>query len=403
MNLFDTILMSSIFVIFPFVLYFLYLIYVKTLNQKKSDLFLDIAIISSFYSILKFSNFNYSFITYIFLSLPLLISYFYNRKISIIILSMLSVFYYESIFYCGYVYFILEYAIYYLIYCFLKKYKVNHFFNIFLVLKCILLGEYLIYLKGTPFINVFFSLFVLTIIIKFILFLFEKINEIITLHCSIKQIENEQKLYESLFKITHEIKNPIAVMKGYLDMFDVNNEKHVIKYIPILKGEVSRVLVLLEDFLSINRININKEIMDVTYLLEEVVDSFEPLLKKKKIEVMLDEKEYYIFADYNRLKQVFINIIKNSIEAITSNGKIEIHVKIQNKYIVIEMIDNGIGMSNEEIEKLNYPFFTTKQNGTGLGVYLSREIIEKHNGTMKYESDKGMKVTIKLPYDPSLN
>lgn len=402
MNLFDVILMSSIFVIFPFTLYFLYLIYTKTLEQKKSDLFIDITIISSFYLILKFSNFEYSFITYIFLNIPLLIAYFYNRKISIIILSILSSFYYQNIFNCSFIFFLLEYIVYYLMYLYFKTNKIQHFFDMFLIIKCIILCEYIIYLTNNHFILIFFSLFVLAIVIKFILFLFEKINEIVTLHCSIKQIENDQKLYESLFKITHEIKNPIAVMKGYLDMYDENNEKHK-KYITILKGEVSRVLVLLEDFLSINRVNINKEIIDINYLIEEVVDSFELLLKKKKIDITLDEGEYYITADYNRLKQVIINVIKNSIEAIKLDGKIKIDISVKNKYLYIEIIDNGVGMSNEEIEKLNYPFFTTKQNGTGLGVYLSREIIEKHNGTMKYESDNGVKVTIKLPYDASLN
>ena len=201
----------------------------------------------------------------------------------------------------------------------------------------------------------------------------------------------------------HEIKNPIAVIKGYLDMYDVNNLEHSKKYIPILKSEVNRVLILLEDFLSINRININKEIIDIVYLLEEVVDSFEPLLKKKKIEVILEDGEYYIEADYNRLKQVFINVIKNSIEAIESNGIIKINITKEDKLLSIEIVDNGVGMTSEEIKKLNYPFFTTKQNGTGLGVYLSREIIKKHNGIMKYESNNGMKVTTKLPYDPSLN
>ena len=74
MNLFNVILMNSILVVFPFCCYFLYLIYTKTLERKKSDLFLDIAIISSFYAILKFENLNYLFITYIFLNIPLLIA-----------------------------------------------------------------------------------------------------------------------------------------------------------------------------------------------------------------------------------------------------------------------------------------------------------------------------------------
>ena len=186
-------------------------------------------------------------------------------------------------------------------------------------------------------------------------------------------------------------------------MFDIHNEKHSMKYIPIIKGEVNRVLILLEDFLSIKRLNLQKEIIDINYVIEEVTQNFEPLLKKKKIRVILEDGECYIVGDYNRLKQVFINLMKNSVEAISSNGLIKIKTTPQKNQIKIEFSDNGIGMSEEEILKLNYPFFTTKQNGTGLGVYLSREIIEKHNGSMKYESNHGVRVTIKLPYDPSLN
>ena len=66
-----------------------------------------------------------------------------------------------------------------------------------------------------------------------------------------------------LFQITHEIKNPIAVCKGYLDMFDVNNKEHAVKYIPIMKEEISRTLYLLEDFLSMNRLKVHKEIVDI--------------------------------------------------------------------------------------------------------------------------------------------
>ena len=403
MNLFNVILMNSILVVFPFCCYFLYLIYTKTLERKKSDLFLDIAIISSFYAILKFENLNYLFITYIFLNIPLLIAYFYEKKISIFFLSVLSIFYYINIFSCGFLFFTIEYIVYVLLYFLLQKENIHHFFNIFLVVKGILLCENIVYFHHISFPTIFILLCVLIILVKFLLSLFQKMNEVLMLHCSIKQVQNDQKLYESLFKITHEIKNPIAVIKGYLDMFDIHNPNHTIQYIPILKGEVNRVLVLLEDFLSINRIHINKEIIDIVYLIEEVIESFEPLLKKKKIDFVFNAPEIYIEADYNRLKQVFINVIKNSVEAISSNGKIIVNIRIQNKYLLIEIIDNGVGMNSEDIEKLNYPFFTTKQNGTGLGVYLSKEIIEKHSGTMKYQSNQGMKVTIKLPYDASLN
>lgn len=391
MNLFDSVLFLIILAIFPFTLYFLYLIYTKTLQIEKSRLILDFVIFSSFYLILKY-NFNYV-VSLILTNVPFIIAYYGNRKLSVFILSILSIYYYHIYFDINYVFLIAEYLIYYGIYQ-LDKEK---FFNIFIIIKFLILTIFLIKTNYIILLNV-----ILFIIIKFLLYSFKKIEQVISLHKSLEQTNENNKMYESLFKITHEIKNPIAVIKGYLDMYDENNEKHK-KYIPIIKSETNRVLVLLEDFLSINRIKINKDIIDISLLIEEVIISFEPLLKNRHIKVNFEQDEIYIEADYDRLKQVFINLIKNSIEAINNNGIIDIDIVPKNKYIYINVKDNGIGMKKEEIEKLNYPFYTTKQNGTGLGLYLSKEIIKKHDGTMSFESIDGMNIGIKLPYDARLN
>ena len=391
MNLCDSVLFLIILAIFPFTLYFLYLIYTKTLQIEKSRLILDFVIFSSFYLILKY-NFNYV-VSLILINVPFIIAYYGNRKLSVFILSILSIYYYHIYFDINYFFLIAEYLIYYGIYQ-LDKEK---FFNIFIIIKFLILTIFLIKTNYIILLNV-----ILFIIIKFLLYSFKKIEQVISLHKSLEQTNENNKMYESLFKITHEIKNPIAVIKGYLDMYDENNEKHK-KYIPIIKSETNRVLVLLEDFLSINRIKINKDIIDISLLIEEVIISFEPLLKNRHIKVNFEQDEIYIEADYDRLKQVFINLIKNSIEAINNNGIIDIDIVPKNKYIYINVKDNGIGMKKEEIEKLNYPFYTTKQNGTGLGLYLSKEIIKKHDGTMSFESIDGMNIGIKLPYDARLN
>ena len=391
MNLFDSVLFLIILAIFPFMLYFLYLIYTKTLQIEKSRLILDFVIFSSFYLILKY-NFNYV-VSLILINVPFIIAYYGNRQLSVFILSILSIYYYHIYFDINYFFLIAEYLIYYGIYQ-LDKEK---FFNIFMIIKFLILTIFLIKTNYIILLNA-----ILFIIIKFLLYSFKKIEQVISLHKSLEHTNENNKMYESLFKITHEIKNPIAVIKGYLDMYDENNEKHK-KYIPIIKSETNRVLVLLEDFLSINRIKINKDIIDISLLIEEVIISFEPLLKNRHIKVNFEQDEIYIEADYDRLKQVFINLIKNSIEAINNNGIIDIDIVPKNKYIYINVKDNGIGMKKEDIEKLNYPFYTTKQNGTGLGLYLSKEIIKKHDGTMSFESIDGMNIGIKLPYDARLN
>jgi len=115
---------------------------------------------------------------------------------------------------------------------------------------------------------------------------------------------------------------------------------------------------------------------------------------------LLDD-EIYINGDYNRLNQVLVNIIKNSIEAIdlNKNSYIKIYMEQREKEVKIFIEDNGIGISKENMKKINEPFFTTKTNGTGLGLVLSNEIIALHNGTLKYESEENIGTTaiITLP------
>jgi len=242
------------------------------------------------------------------------------------------------------------------------------------------------------------------LISHFVIYLFKTAEDILELHLKFCEIEHQKDITNSLFQITHEIKNPIAVCKGYLDMFDVNNVEHSKKYIPILKSEIDRLLLLLQDFLSINRINIDKDIIDINLLLEEMMKRFFPIFRSKNIKAdfSIDEDEFYILADYNRLEQVLINLIKNSMEAIPKdrNGIISVYMKKGINNIKIYIKDNGDGISKENLEKLKSPFFTTKTRGTGLGVYLCNEIIEAHGGNIRYFSkeNKGTKVVITLPY-----
>lgn len=199
-----------------------------------------------------------------------------------------------------------------------------------------------------------------------------------------------------------KIKNPIAVIKAYLDMMDINNKNKVKEYIPIIKSEIDRLLNLLQDFLLVNNSSINLDIMDINMLIEDVIKKERSLIENKNIKLKLNliDDEIYINGDYNRLSQVLINIIKNSIEAIDNdNGIIKIKNIIKNNYINIIIEDNGYGISEKNLKMIKEPFYTTKNRGTGLGVSLSDEIVKAHNGILIYDSKeaRGTKVTIKLP------
>ena len=106
------------------------------------------------------------------------------------------------------------------------------------------------------------------------------------------------------------------------------------------------------------------------------------------METDLKDDEIYINGDYNRLVQVFINLLKNSCEA-SNVSKIKIWSKVSNDQIKIYIEDNGLGMDKETLSKIKEPFYTTKARGTGLGVSLSDEIISAHCGVLNYSSKPG--------------
>ena len=209
----------------------------------------------------------------------------------------------------------------------------------------------------------------------------------VKLYSTLQDIQNDKLLKTSIFKVTHEIKNPLAVIKGYLSLFDTNDKDKCERYIKILDKEVENALLVLKDFSDIHNMKIIKNNICFNELLIEIKETIMPFFNNKRINLNIDsEKDIHIYADYNRLKQVFINILKNSSEALDINGKIFIKTYKNSNKLIITIKDNGCGMSKETIDNLFTPFYSKKKSGSGLGLCLSKEIIEKHGGSIKYTS-----------------
>ena len=370
------VLFNIIILLFPLIVNLFYCTYSNNINKEQNKLFLDLALLSSLYLLIIYNNGNSDLI--ILFNIPLIFAFIKKRTLVSIIITIIILMNYAD---ANITIYIIEYLIYYLIYIFYQK----NILNLFLIIKFIFNFNLLTSI-----------IFVITTYL--VVFLYKKGEDIIKLHMNLKELEKETQLRSSLFKITHEIKNPIAVCKSYLDMFDINNKDHI-RYIGILKEEMDKILLLLQDFLSMNKIKIEKEILDINFLLEDIVNQFEPILKDKNIKFIhnICEEEIFVEGDYNRLNQVFINIIKNSIEAINDKCVIKLDYEIDRNFkIIIE--DNGCGITEDQIEKIKEPFYTTKKNGTGLGVSLSIEIIKAHNGKIDYiPLKKGLKVIVELP------
>lgn len=407
MKIFDTMILDAILISLPLTIYLLYLAYTKTFNNKENNLLIVVTIFSVLYLLFKYTTPLYLNMPFMIINIPLIIAYLKNSKSSIIITSTIMVIYYYN-FYQGFLFIIvLEYILYYLFYLRFSK-KIYNFLALFILLKIVItviLMSYMNYQFTIYIPEILIEVIYLYIISYAVIMLVEKTEEVLKLHMNIKEIKQNEQIHTSLFQITHEIKNPIAVCKGYLDMFDENNPEHFKKYIPILKDEINRTLLLLEDFLAMNKVKINKDIIDINLLIEEVIKSIDMLCNKNNIKLTskIIDDDIYINADYNRLTQVFINLLKNSIEAIPKDkkGSININEKLKDKNLIITIKDNGKGMSKELLNKIKEPFYTTKQKGTGLGVSLSDQIIKAHNGILNYESKEGeyTKVIITLPVE----
>lgn len=411
MNFFDGFLVNTVFILFPLLVYLIYVAYRNNIDKDYNDIVFQLALFTSLYLVMRHGYQGPNSYIVLLINIPLLFA-FLNHKtfISIIISIVLIVFCIITMSYNFYMVFF-EYTLYFLVYLYGRKNKKNDYYyiNSFTIMKSFAFSFVTFYfISPDNFItsnlkDIFISIIVFYLAANIYYILIKKGEEIMNLNSVIKDLEREKTLQKSLFKITHEIKNPIAVCKGYLDMLDLNNQKKIKKYIPIVKGEIARTLTLMDDFLDYSRIKINKDVLDINLLIEDTYNSMDPLFKENKVVTCFNimDSEIYIMGDYNRLKQVLINIFKNSFESRKKGAKLKLFLdtNVMDDSINIIIRDNGCGMSREQLSRVGEAFFTTKNKGTGLGICLSKEIISQHNGKIKYESklNEGTRVTITLP------
>ncbi|HKZ46593.1 MAG TPA: ATP-binding protein [Thermodesulfobacteriota bacterium] len=215
--------------------------------------------------------------------------------------------------------------------------------------------------------------------------------------------------------IAHEVKNPLGGIRGAAQLLSRKvREKGLTEYTDIIIREVDRLNKILEevlDFANPRRIkplpiNIH-EVLDTVILLGNTMTEGKAAHLIKSYDPSLPQ----VLGDKEHLIQVFLNLIKNSIEAVDKNGEIMVNTRMLTdfhlveegyraaKMASVEIKDNGCGISKENMEKLFTPFFTTKAKGSGLGLALSFRIIKEHGGFFKIDSNpwKGTAVSIFLP------
>jgi signal transduction histidine kinase len=224
----------------------------------------------------------------------------------------------------------------------------------------------------------------------------EKINE---------EIRHKDKLVvvgQLATSIGHEIRNPLAALKG-LTQLQIEKYPNENEYYQIMQDEIERVNLIVNDLMYIGKPNsLNIEKHDLKKVIEYVVKMQRHIAKDNQITVEVNIKDTIdIYCDVNRIKQVFINLVKNAIEAMPFGGTIKISSDVisEKKQVVIFIEDEGQGIEEDKIKMLGSPFFTTKYDGNGLGLMVTFNIIEQHNGQIFFNSTfgKGTTVEVHLP------
>lgn len=200
--------------------------------------------------------------------------------------------------------------------------------------------------------------------------------------------------------IAHDIRNPLTSLRGFVHLLKTKNTD----YVDVMMEELEHINYVVNEFMTLAKPHLNNHIESkVLDLVQSVIGFLQPHAHLYNVQIQLDRDQEIpaIYCIPDQIKQVLINVLKNAIESMISGGLIQISFRISlHQTLVICVDDEGIGISEERLAQLGEPFYTTKVNGTGLGLMVCKRIVETHGGklTILSKINQGTTVEIELPF-----
>ena len=208
-------------------------------------------------------------------------------------------------------------------------------------------------------------------------------------------------------KVAHELKNPLAAIKGLVQLLSRSaSDDRSRERLAVMTTELSRMEIILRDYLSFSRPldDLRVAPTDISALCLDVAAVLEARALHAGVRLnVTGTEDVVVTADPRRLKEAMLNLVANAIEATPPGGSVDVVIEPDDDGGArVEVKDTGKGMTTEQIDRLGTPFFTTRENGTGLGVVLARAVVVQHGGEMKFGSqvDRGTTVRVRLPASP---
>jgi PAS domain S-box-containing protein len=198
--------------------------------------------------------------------------------------------------------------------------------------------------------------------------------------------------------VAHEIRNPLTTLRGFVQLLQASfpNQNH---YFSIMLSELDRINLIVSEFMVLAKPQAMKfEAKDPLEMINNIMTivNSQAILNDVQIQMDVESNLPKIICEENKLKQVFINVLQNAIEAMPNGGSISVVIRRVNASVVFQVVDQGNGISKERLAHLGEPFYTTKEKGTGLGLMISYKIIEDHQGKMRISSKIGEGTTVEV-------
>ncbi|MGG2934009.1 HAMP domain-containing sensor histidine kinase [Bacillus pacificus] len=241
-----------------------------------------------------------------------------------------------------------------------------------------------------------------TTLMLFIVYINEVIKDAVCMRSKLIKVEKMEIVSQLAASISHEVRNPLTVVKGFTQLLKTSNltSESRDKYIDHILEELNRAQEIIDDYLTFAKPAPEKlDHISVEQELNRVINMIVPLCNMNTVHITKDFSNATIVGNKQHFQQCFLNLIKNGIEAMPNGGTLNIASSISNNKVIIRIEDSGIGMSQEQINRFGEPYFSTKTKGTGLGTMVAVKIIETMQGNLKIRSvmNKGTTLTITFP------
>ncbi|MFC0558010.1 sensor histidine kinase [Halalkalibacter alkalisediminis] len=399
---------------FIFLLFFIHHKYIEgKINKVSNEIFLGVISAISILLCMSFPFSTYPGFFFDYRLIPFIIGAFYGgKRVGFFLLVVLLTYRFMISFDVGFFSSVIIYSFIYILLCMvsphfnkLKQLRrkiilaiVTNTIGIIIILVVIHLFKVRLSTFGWFSLTSFYTLQL--VVMFFFIYFIEKAKKESIVLSELKELEKLKVVSEIAASISHEVRNPLTVTKGFLQLLQdktLQDEKKDF-YIKLSLDELERAEIIISDYLTFAKPSLkNIEPLELNTEVHYILKVISPYATMRDVHIEFEQvNDIYIAGERQKLHQCLINIAKNGIEAMPDGGNLTLQISNSNEMATISIIDTGIGMTEEQIRRLGTPYYSTKSTGTGLGTMVTTSIIKAMRGKISVSSKLGIGTTFTI-------